>query len=243
MLLIAAMFGTTTVHAQDGEPSLTFSLNKLFGYALGSNIQGSFSVSVQEDEDLTRITLLIDGQEIEFDDEAPFRIQFSTSDFPPDSHSIQVRGITTAGKEVTSQVIVVTFLSSDQARTQTIDFIVPLLAVILAVMLLTSVFPALLGRGKRTFQPGHYGRAGGAICSRCKLPFSRNLFSANLLIGKLERCPHCGKWGIIRRASDADLDAAETRLAAALSDGAIQQEDEAKHLRHMVDESRYESND
>jgi hypothetical protein len=242
VLLLTALLCAPPAQAQDGEPTLSFRLNKIFGYALGSDIQGSFNVSVQ-DEGLTEITLYIDGQQVEVDDQAPFRIQFSTSDFSAGDHSIQVRGSTTEGEEVVSQTVVVNFLSTEQARTQTVDFVVPLLAVILAIMVLSSVLPALWGRRKRAFQPGDYGPAGGTVCARCKLPFSRNLFSANLLVGKLERCPHCGKWGLVRRASSADLEAAETRYAATLSDGVIQQEDEQAHLRRMVDESRYEGNE
>lgn len=240
MLLLAALFSTSTVHAQEGEPILAFRLNKIFGYALGSSIQGSFNVSVSDDEDLIRIALLVDGVQVGYDEEAPFRIQFSTSDFTPENHSIQVRGITAEGEEIASRIMELTFLSSEQARTQTIDFIVPLLVVVLVVMVLAAVFPALLGRRKNAFQPGSYGPSGGAVCSRCQLPFSRSFLSPNLMIGKFERCPHCGRWGIVRRASSADLEAAETRLATTFSSDAIQQEDEASLLRRMVDDSRYE---
>lgn len=243
VLLLIALLCAPPAQAQDGEPTLAFRLNKIFGYALGSDIQGSFNVSVQDDEELTQITLYIDGQQVGLDDEAPFRIPFSTSDFSPGDHSIQVRGSTPDGEEIISQTLVVTFLSSEQARTQTVDFIVPLLAVVLAVMVLSSVIPAFLGRGRRARRLGEYGPAGGTVCSRCRLPFSRNVFSVNLLVGKLERCPHCGKWGLMRRASIADLQAAETRYAATLSDRAAQQEDEQAHLRRMIDESRYEGND
>jgi hypothetical protein len=243
ILLVAALAGALPAHAQEGEPTLTFGLNKIFGYAMGSDIQGTFSLNAHNDEDFTQVVLLIDSQQVHVDDEAPFQIRFSTSDFTPGAHAIQLRGITIEGAEVSSRELVLNFLSSEQARAQTVDFVVPLLAVVLVVMVLSSVLPALLGRGRRAFQPGSYGPAGGAVCSRCELPFGRSLFSANLLVGKLERCPHCGKWGLVRRASSIDLDAAEARFAATHSEGTVQQEDEQEHLRRMVDESRYESND
>jgi hypothetical protein len=243
ILLVAALVGTLPAQAQEDEPSLRFGLNKIFGYAMGSDIQGSFSLNVHNDEDFSRVVLLVDGQQVQVDNEAPFQIRFSTSDFSPDVHTIQLRGTTLEGDEVASQELVLTFLSSEQARTQAVDFIVPLLAVILAIMVLSSVLPALLGRGRRAFQPGSYGPAGGAVCSRCALPFGRSLFSANLLVGKLERCPHCGKWGLVRRASSIDLEAAEARFATTDSEGGVRLEDEQEHLRRMLDESRYESND
>ncbi len=243
ILLVSVLVVALPAQAQDGEPSLTFGLIKIFGYAWGSEIQGTFSLNVHNDEDFTQIVLLIDGQRVLVDDESPFHIRFSTSDFSSDTHTVQLRGITTDGDEVLSRELVLDFLSSEEARTQTVDFVVPILVIVLVVMVLSSLVPALLGRGRRAFRPGNYGPAGGAVCSRCELPFGRSLFSVNLLVGKLERCPHCGKWGLVRRASGIELDAAEARFAATHSEGAGQLEDEQEHLRRMVDESRYESND
>jgi hypothetical protein len=243
LLFLALLACVQPAHAQDGEPPLSFGLSKDFGYALGSSIQGTFSVHVTEEESLTQIALLIDGQQIDIDDEPPFRIRFSTSDFTPGTHSISVIGITTDGQEISSQAISVDFLSAEQARSQTINLIVPLLGIVLVIMVLSTLAPVLLGRGKRRFQPGSYGAAGGAICPRCELPFSRNYFSLNLLVGKLERCPHCGKWSIVRRASNTDLEAAEARYLATMEPGALQQEDEESHLRRMIDDSRYESSE
>jgi hypothetical protein len=243
VLAMAILLGAQTGYAQEGEPSLSFGLSKVFGYAMGSNIQGTFNVSVDGDGDFAQIKLLIDGLEAGSDDTPPFRIQFSTSDFPPGVHAISVSGITTEGDEITSSDMPLTFLSSEEARTQTVGVVVPLLAVVLAVMVLGSVLPAVLGRGKRRFQAGNYGPSGGTVCPRCKLPFRRSVLSFNLLVGKLERCPHCGKWGVLPRASSSDLEAAEKRYAATLSEGVIQQDDEQDQLRRMIDESRFENND
>ncbi len=243
LLLLAVLACAQPASAQEGGPTLTFGLSKDFGYALGSRIQGTFSVRVTEDEELTQIALLIDGQQVSIDDEPPYRIRFSTSDFAPGVHTISVIGVTTDGQEISSEPVAIEFLSAEQARSQTIDFLIPLLGVILAVMVLGTLGPALLGRGRRRFQPGSYGPAGGAVCPRCKLPFSRHYFSVNLLIGKLERCPHCGKLSIARRASDSELEAAEAQYMATTAQGIVQHEDEEAHLRRMIDDSRYESSE
>ncbi len=243
LLLLALLACVQPAHAQEGEPPLTFGLSRDFGYALGTSIQGTFSVRVTEDEGLVKIALLIDGQQMDVDGEPPFRIRFSTSDYAPGVHTISVIGTTTDGQEISSQAISVEFLSTEQARSQAIGLIVPLLGIVLVVMVLSALAPVLLGRGRRRFQPGSYGPAGGAICSRCDLPFSRNYFSLNLFVGKLERCPHCSKWSIVRRASNTDLEAAEARYSATMEPGAIQQEDDESHLRRMIDDSRYESSE
>jgi len=94
---------------------------------------------------------------------------------------------------------------------------------------------------KGTQRPiGQYGAAGGTVCPRCSFPFSRNVLSPNLLLGKLERCPHCGKWSIRARAAQADLAAAEERLRAAQEESTPIDADPEESLKRALDESRFE---
>jgi hypothetical protein len=246
LLVVLAMAGFGLVPgalAQESEPTLQVRLNKDFGYALGSRIQGAFSVRVSEDPDLVRITLWIDDQQVGVDDAPPFRISFNTSEFVVGMHSISVVGTTIDGREVSSPLLEVEFLSAEEARSDAFKVVIPILAVVLAVMLISSIIPVLSGRGKKRFQPGTYGSAGGAVCKRCALPFSRHMLSLNLGLGKLERCPHCGKWGIVRRASPSELEAAEARMKETSAQGALQAEDETEHLKRLIDESRFEADD
>jgi hypothetical protein len=85
-----------------------------------------------------------------------------------------------------------------------------------------------------------YGAAGGAVCPRCTLPYSRNPLSPNLLFGKLERCPHCGKWGIARAASRSELDAAEVRLRQDSQRGTLEAADEQGRLQQEIEDSRFD---
>jgi hypothetical protein len=95
---------------------------------------------------------------------------------------------------------------------------------------------------------GSYGLAGAAVCSRCGLPFSRSLMGINLVIGKLERCPHCGKWQVASVAGREALAAAEARLKAGAADaegtrGAGVGETSLsaeERLRRQIEESKYE---
>jgi hypothetical protein len=53
-------------------------------------------------------------------------------------------------------------------------------------------------------EPGQrrsYGVAGGVVCRSCGLPFARNALDLNMVVGKLVRCPHCGKWAVLPAAS------------------------------------------
>ena len=81
--------------------------------------------------------------------------------------------------------------------------------------------------------------AGGAICPRCTFPYTRHMFAPNMLVGKLERCPHCGKWAIVPQANAAALQAAEERLAAEGEDQ-IETVSEEEKLRRMIEDSRFD---
>jgi hypothetical protein len=61
----------------------------------------------------------------------------------------------------------------------------------------------------------------------------------NLLVGKLERCPHCGKWGILPRASAATLADAEERFSTDIQ-GTIDEPSEEEKMKQMIEESRFE---
>lgn len=88
---------------------------------------------------------------------------------------------------------------------------------------------------------GNYGLAGAAICPRCGKPFARPPLGLNLLVGKLSRCPHCGKWSVVARATPAALAEAEARekAQAGPTDASPALSPEEK-LRRAIEASKYE---
>jgi hypothetical protein len=138
-----------------------------------------------------------------------------------------------------SNSITTTFLTSEEARQETIGFIVPLFGLILGLFVVGTLVSIIISR-RRGFSPGQYGSAGGAICPRCRMPYSRHFLSPNLLAGKLERCPHCGKWAIVGRASLQAIQQAEELLRAGSLEAEMSQESEEARLRRMLDESKFE---
>lgn len=84
-----------------------------------------------------------------------------------------------------------------------------------------------------------YGLAGGAICPGCGRAFARHALSPNLIAGKLSRCPHCGKWSIVSRATPAALVAAEAARQTPAEPAASALSEEER-LRRQIEESRYE---
>jgi hypothetical protein len=226
--------------AQTDEPPVRLRLRRNFGYGGGSQIQGTFTMRASSEEPLSKVEFLIDGEVVFSDESPPFEYRFNTGDYAEGSHTMTAIGYTSAGSALPTNSYQREFLSSEDAWSAASGLVGPLILIVLGLTVVSTVVPVLLGR-RRIHKPGVYGAAGGAICPRCTFPYSRNFLSPNLLAGKLESCPHCGKWAIVRRALPADLEAAEKRLAAEGEPEIASTETEEERLRRLLDESRFES--
>ena len=66
-------------------------------------------------------------------------------------------------------------------------------------------------------------------------------WAPNLLGAKYDRCPHCGKWGSVRRASRADLERAEALWPSQTDESALTTgQTEADKLRKQLEDSRFD---
>lgn len=237
--LLLLILAVAPAAAAQSDGSLTLEFHRDFGYAAGGEIQGAFSLTVAGPDDLTRVDYYLDDQLLGSAATPPFKISFNTSNFPLGQHTFLAVGTTTSGTELRSASRTATFVSADAGWQTAGKIVLPILGVVLVISLLGAGVPMLLGR-KTTFRLGEYGAARGAVCSRCGMPFSRHWMSPNMLFGKLERCPHCGKWAIVAAASAAALHQAEARWQADSQQGELEPESEADHLKELVDESRFE---
>jgi hypothetical protein len=100
-------------------------------------------------------------------------------------------------------------------------------------------------RGKKgRIPPGtqhNYGMRGGSICPKCKRPFPLHLYGLNMLTHKLDRCPHCGRWSLVRPLPLAQLRAAEeTELALAQEKPQVEGMSEEEKLRKGLEDSRFD---
>jgi hypothetical protein len=242
LVIIFVLLFPTTALAQEKTPTITLTLRRDFGYGgFGGDIQGTFSMKASGPDNLVEVQFYIDDFLIGTDTEAPFRIQFHTDGYEPGVHTLSAIGVLADGSEVQSNQFVRKFLSGDDALGSTLDILVPMLAIIIGISVIGVVAPMLLGKRGKQRPIGEYGAAGGAVCPRCKLPFSRHFFSMNLLLGKLERCPHCGKLAIVRRATQDELADAEERLRADRDVGIKEiSKDEDEGLRRALEESRFD---
>jgi hypothetical protein len=242
IILIAVVFVVSLVPLSavaQGEETLDLQLRRDWGFGAGGQIQGKFSLRVNGPEDIVKVEFIIDDEVVSTSTESPFRYQFNTDEFPPGVHSLTAVGYKSDSTPVYGTEYVRQFLSADEARSSTMKIIVPLLLVVGVISLIGILGPVLMGRGKE-FKPGQYGAAGGAICPRCEFPYSRSMMAPNLVVGKLQRCPHCGKWAIVSRASQVMLEEAERRWARE-GTSSVEAPSEDEKMKQMIDDSRYES--
>jgi len=236
-ILLAPIIG---LQAQDGA-ELELNLRRDFGYGMGGDIQGKFTLSASGPDDLVQVAFLFDGEVVYVAEEPPFEIVFHTGDYDFGVHVLSAEGTLADGSSLYSRQVTKNFVSADQGWETVGKFLVPLLIVVGVITVLGGALPLLEGRRGKAFEVGKYGSAGGAVCPRCALPYTRHALSMNLLLGKLERCPHCGKWAIVPGASRAALEAAENRYRADTEKGRLRGETEQTELRRRIDDSRFES--
>lgn len=246
MIIFLLMSITTISYAQEGE-TLQLRISKDFGYSAGAEIQGKFSLRVSGLENLGRVEYYIDGQLLGQSMEAPnFRYKFDTDEFPNGTHTLSAIGYTTDQQILNSNQITRRFISASQGYSSTIKIVGIILGVVIAASLISFLVSRLAGGKKESDvelgSPRNYGGLGGTVCPKCGRPFSRHLWGLNLVAGKFDRCPHCGKWSLTRMASQAELRAAERAELDMIKDGGQKTAtiSDEERLRKELDDSRYE---
>lgn len=220
------------------EPELGLSLSRDFGYGgFNNQIEGLFSVHAKGPADLVRVYFYIDDSLLASVTESPFSFQFSTSSYAPGEHRLHALGLTAAGAELRSNELVRVFLTKEASGRAVVDLIIPLLGGVAAVVALMIATSLLMGRKSRF--TGSYGMLGGAVCANCGLPFGLSFLAPRLLVGRLQRCPHCRVWALVRRAQPADLAAAEARWHGTET-APSSRKDAAARSKRQIDDSRYE---
>jgi DNA-directed RNA polymerase subunit RPC12/RpoP len=222
-------------------------MNKVFGYNSFGNtaFQGVMKLSARGPENLQRVVFFIDGETMAEDVEAPFEVRFDTSSYSIGDHNLTGTGYTTDGQELQASPLTVRFVTAGEGMQRALTLVIPLLVIVFGAMLLSFVVPVVLNRGKKLETPlgaeRKYGVAGGTVCARCGRPFPMHLFAPNISpLHRLERCPYCGKFGLMRKRSIQELRAAESaELRMAGSNGPETTLSEEDKLRKELDESKF----
>lgn len=242
-ILLALLLGLTLVSVVSAQgQGLELSLSRDWGYGgFNGDIQGTFSMHVKGPDDLVKVQFYIDDLMIGEDTSAPFSYQFLTDNYTTGSHVMKAVGFTSSGAQLESQPISALFISKEASSRSTIKMVGTILGALLLAVLISALIP-MLNRRKGVTTPLGATRSysfGGGICPKCKRPFGFTLLSLNMLTGKLTPCPHCGKWSIVRRASLAELKAAEQAEIPAQSGAEFEPSEEEK-LKKDLDASRYQ---
>lgn len=242
LLALTLLLTPGTALAQGNDSELNLRLTRDFGYGdFTNNIQGRFSFRADGPDDLLRVEFYIDEELIATVEESPFDHQFNTDNYSPGEHRLYAIGFTSNGDVLHSNEFTRVFLSPEEARGGVVGILGPIFAILAIVMLLSFLIPTILTRGKPVKIKG-YGMAGGAVCKRCGKPFARAIWMPNILVGKLARCPHCGKIAIVPRATPDQLEQAEARYRAEMDGGGLAspQESDQHRLQRQIDDSRFD---
>jgi hypothetical protein len=227
------------------DDEIIISLDRDFGYSLGSEIQGTFTIRVTGPADLDRVVFLIDSELMREVTDPPFQVRFDTSSYELGNHTLSAIGYTQNGREFHSQLLLIEFVSPERGWQTALKIVLPLLALILGAIFLSAIFPFLFGQSKHKDlplgAPRSYGMVGGTICPKCGRPFGMHLYGVNLLIGKYDRCPFCGRWSLVRRTSPDQLSAAEKAELEMVAEGGLSSSlSEEEKLRKGLEDSRYQ---
>ncbi len=245
-LFLAFLLSCTLVASASAQTSseLTVSLHRDFGYSGFNEIQGTFTLKATGPADLSRVIFLIDDQVIAEVDQPPFQVRFNTGSYAVGQHTLSATGYTSQGAELGSNQIRPNFVTAEQGWQAGLKIALPILGVGLAVAILAVVVPWFLGRRKPRQPipdlPADYGLLGAAVCPKCGRPFARHWWGINMLAGKLDRCPHCGKWSIVRRATPGQLQQAEDLVRQAAADSQEPALREEQRLQRDLEDSRFQ---
>jgi hypothetical protein len=243
-LLIASFISllvtvTSIAQAED----LTLRMSRDFGYGgFNNDIQGLFSMKVTGPADLVRVVFYIDKTAIGEVTQAPFNLQFNTDNYPLGQHNLYAVGFSSSGQQYSSNIITSNFVPASAGNKAALQIVIPVLVVIFGAILLSFLIPLITGRGKAQNLPfgteRKYG-LGGGICPNCHRPFALPLFSLNLGLSKLARCPYCGKWSAVRIQTLAKLREAE-QAEIEWGKGEVREETEEEKLRKEIEASKYQ---
>ena len=243
-ILITILVSLVIISAASAQgEELTLGLSRDFGSGgFNGDIQGTFTVKASGPANLERVQFFLDDTLLGEDPESPFAIQFITDNYTTGAHVFSAVGFTTDGKQIGSKTISAVFVSKEEGSTASLKMIVPILAVLFGAMAISAITSMVnVRKGKKL--PAGAARSytfGGGICPKCKRPFGFQLISLNMVLGKLTPCPHCGKWGVVKRATMSELHAAE--LAELDTEKAqIHEASDEEKLRKELDDSKFQN--
>jgi DNA-directed RNA polymerase subunit RPC12/RpoP len=228
------------------DQQLKLTLSRDFGYSgFNNDIQGLFTARISNPpQSVTRVEFYIDGSLMGEDSSVPFGMQFNTDSYDTGLHTISAVGYTSDGTEINSNKIQVQFVPAGSGMQAVIKIVIPIILLVIVIALLAVFLPIVLSKGKLASaplgEPRKYGVGGGAICPKCNRPFPLRLWWVNLGTKKIDRCPYCGKWSMVKPRSLTELREAEAaELNQSGTESGVPEETDEEKLKRELDDSRY----
>lgn len=218
---------------QESTP-IVLKISRELGFGLGGQIQGTFSLKASGPDDLDRVEFYVDDQLIGEDRSPPFSVKFNTGNYERGVHQLLAVGHTPDGRELQSNRISRQFVS--------VLSVVLVVGAVIALVVAFRIASSYIARGKGSKPEKGFGYLGGTICPNCGRSYGIHWWSLRLGFGRLDRCPHCGKWKMISRSSAdalAEVDRLERDPELVDSAETEQQSQDDERLRRQLDESRY----
>jgi hypothetical protein len=245
LVMVAAAFSLAMpVSAQQDEFRLN--VNRTFGYSSGSQIRGTFSMSVTGQGTIKAVTFQIDGKAIATIDQAPFSLKWYTTDYSDGWHELSAVVETNDGRKVTTAVRRFQFVSSADETATMQRIVIPTVGGLFLIVLLVIGSQVLLLRKKSKINLPYgaeriYGMSGGTICPKCHRPYAMHWWALNAgITTRYDRCDYCGKWSMVKRASRKELeDAEKAELLMGQPENPMPVKTEEEKLKELMDSARY----
>lgn len=241
VITILSLVLSRPVSAQESDYGIR--LRRDFGYGAGNNVRGTFTISLVGDESqVASVEFLIDDDVMAAIDQPPFRYQFHTDTYGFGGHELGARVFLQDGQVELTKTTQLIFVTPEEEQGSLIWIFGGLAGAIILGLVIFFIVQALVIKKKPSSgsQPGEgsYGVLGAAICPRCGRAFQRHVWGINLVVGKFDRCEHCGKWSLARRANPEEIRAAEAKVPDTQAAGALDAKP-VRELKDALDDTQY----
>ena len=244
IVLIWLLGGILPVQAQQDDYRLN--VRRTFGYGNGSDIRGTFTLSIVGPGNIFTVKYMIDDQLIAETTSDPFSYTIQTTQFPSGWHDLSAIIETDHGLILTTPSRRFNFVTAEQESSGMARILIPLLGGIVLVMVGVIAFQTIILRKKPLSSlpfgaSRNYGLRGGTICPHCLRPYSIHWWALNIgFRNRIDRCEFCGKWSVVRPLGRAELAAAETAELELAQDGPhVTAKTDQERLKEMIDQSRF----
>lgn len=244
LLLLALILFTHPASAQQSD-EVRLNVRRSFGFSSGAQIRGTFSLDVVGSVSISSVKYFIDGNLMAEVAQAPFGFTFQTTSYSNGWHELYAEVKTIDNRTLRTAIRKYEFVSSEVEGQAVTGIVFPLLGAVVLITLIGVLSQILVFKRKGLNNlpygaPRNFGMMGGTVCPKCKRVFSIHWWGINAVAGKFDRCDFCGKWSIVRRMSQSDLQSAiQAELELSKPDMPAPTKTSTDKLKEAIDDSKY----